>query len=174
MAAIIALIHGEPGAYGISFPDFQGCISGGASIEEALRRGREAITFHIEGMEDVGEPFPKLREVAEIKADPEFADNFADATVAVVDVDLPARAVRVNISIDERLLQRADRAADAAGETRSGYIATALKQRLAGPATDDSSVYQNRKSKKAIGNSPPRGCSRARKGPRSRKKQATT
>lgn len=155
MAAIIALIHGEPGAYGISFPDFQGCISGGASIEEALHRGREALTFHIEGMEDVGEPFPKLREVSEIKADPEFADDFADATVAVVDVDLPARAVRVNISIDERLLQRADRAADAAGETRSGYIATALKQRLAGPATDDGSIYQNRKSKKAIGKSSP-------------------
>jgi predicted RNase H-like HicB family nuclease len=155
MAAIIALIHGEPGAYGISFPDFQGCVSGGASIEEALRRGREALTFHIERMEDVGEPFPKLREVAEIKADPEFTDDFTDATVAVVDVDLPARAVRVNISIDERLLQRADRAADAAGETRSGYIATALKQRLAGPATDDSSVYQNRKSKKAIGKSSP-------------------
>jgi hypothetical protein len=48
-------------------------------------------------MEDVGEPFPKLREVAEIKADPEFADDFADATVTVVDVDLPARAARVNI-----------------------------------------------------------------------------
>jgi hypothetical protein len=55
-------------------------------------------TFHTEGMEDVGQPFPKLREVAEIKTDPEFADDFADAAVAVVDVDLPARAVRVNIS----------------------------------------------------------------------------
>jgi len=60
-------------------------------------------------LEDVGEPFPKLREVAEIKADPEFADDFADATVAVVDFDLAARAVRVNISIDVRRLQRVDR-----------------------------------------------------------------
>jgi len=126
---------------------------GGARCDRFM--GWTRILAYIEGMEDVGEPFPKPREVVEIKADPEFADDFAHATVAVVDVDLPARAVRVNISIDERLLQRADRAADAAGETRSGYIATALKQRLAGPATDDSSVYQNRKSKKAIGKSSP-------------------
>jgi predicted RNase H-like HicB family nuclease len=149
MAAIVALIRGEPGAYGISFPDFGGCISGGASIEEALRRGREALTFHIEGMESVGEPLPKLREVAQIKGDPEFTDDFADAIVALVDVDLLARAVRVNISIDERLLERADRAADAAGETRSGYIAVALKERLAGPVADDKPVYQTGKSRKA-------------------------
>ena len=45
----IALIHGdnEPG-FGVSLPDFPGCVSDGDTEEEAIRRGREALTFHIE------------------------------------------------------------------------------------------------------------------------------
>ena len=36
---VYALIHEENGAYGISFPDFPGCVSGGRSLDEALARG---------------------------------------------------------------------------------------------------------------------------------------
>jgi predicted RNase H-like HicB family nuclease len=132
MTAVIALIHGSPGKYGISFPDFPGCISGGSTIDQAMQRGREALTFHIEGMEAVGEPLPKVRELEEIRVDPEYSKDLEDAVIVAADVDMPTRAVRVNISIDERLLARADKAAEAAGETRSGYIAGALKQRLVG------------------------------------------
>jgi predicted RNase H-like HicB family nuclease len=130
MVAVVGLVHGAPGAYGISFPDFQGCIAGGATIDEALRRGRDALDFHVESMIEVDEALPKVRDIAAIRADPSFAEDFADALVAVVDVDLPAKPVRVNISIDERLLERIDRAAEASGETRSGFIATAMRQRL--------------------------------------------
>jgi predicted RNase H-like HicB family nuclease len=130
MVAVVALVHGAPGAYGISFPDFPGCIAGGGTVDEALRRGRDALDFHVESMIEVGEVLPKVRDIAEIRADREFADDFTDALVAVVDADLPAKAVRVNISIDERLLDRIDRAAQATGETRSGFIAAAARQRL--------------------------------------------
>lgn len=130
MVAVVALVHGKPGAYGISFPDFPGCIAGGATVDEALRRGHDALDFHVESMMEVGEALPKIRDVAEIKADPDYADDFADAVVAVVDAEVPAKAVRVNISIDERLLDRIDRAAQATGETRSGFIAAAARERL--------------------------------------------
>ena len=52
MVAVVAVVHGKAGAYGISFPDFQGCVAGGATVDEALRRGREGLTLHIEGMLD--------------------------------------------------------------------------------------------------------------------------
>jgi predicted RNase H-like HicB family nuclease len=132
MVAIVGLVHGAPGAYGISFPDFQGCIAGGDTIDEALRRGRDALDFHVESMVEVGEALPKVRDIAEIRADPTFVEDFADALVAVVDVALLAKPVRVNISIDERLLERIDCAAVASGETRSGFIASAMRQRLTG------------------------------------------
>lgn len=130
MVAVVALVHGKPGVYGISFPDFPGCVSGGATVDEALRRGRDALDFHVESMMEVGEPLPKIRDIAEIKADPEYDEDFVDALIAVVDAEVPAKAVRVNISIDERLLDRIDRAAEATGETRSGFIAAAARERL--------------------------------------------
>src|SRR5947209_14686277 len=130
MVAVVALVHGKSGAYGISFPDFPGCIAGGASVDEALRRGRDALDFHVESMMEVGEALPKIRDIAEIKADPDYAEDFADAVVAIVEAEVPAKAVRVNISIDERLLDRIDRAAQATGETRSGFMAAAARERL--------------------------------------------
>jgi predicted RNase H-like HicB family nuclease len=156
MVAVVALVHGKPGAYGISFPDFPGCVSGGASVDEALRRGHDALDFHVESMIEVGEPLPKIRDIAEIKADPEFGDDFADAMVAVVDAEVPAKAVRVNISIDERLLDRIDRAAQATGETRSGFIAAAARERLnpretveqpAGQFEEPRAAYRHQKTK---------------------------
>ena len=61
----------------------------------------------------------------EIKADPEFAEDFEDAIIAVVDLELPSRVVRLNISLDESLVLRIDRAAEALGESRSGFLAEA-------------------------------------------------
>jgi predicted RNase H-like HicB family nuclease len=156
MVAVVALVHGRPGAYGISFPDFPGCVSGGATLDEALRRGRDALDFHVESMMEVNEPLPKIRDIAEIRADDEYAEDFADAMVAVVDAEVPAKAVRVNISMDERLLDRIDRAAQATGETRSGFIAAASRERLSPQQTAERSVgrfeepraaYQHRKTK---------------------------
>jgi predicted RNase H-like HicB family nuclease len=103
MVAVVALIDGPPGAYGISFPDFPGAVAGGASVDKALRRGRENLAFHIESMGEVGEALPRVRDIAEIRADPEFVEDFAGTgMVALVDVDLPGRALRLNISMDTR------------------------------------------------------------------------
>jgi hypothetical protein len=63
---------------------------------------------------------------------PAFRDVAQDAVVSLVPVDLPGKAVRVKVSIDESLLDRIDRAAKARGETCSGFLAAAAKARLAG------------------------------------------
>lgn len=47
-------------------------------------------------------------------------------------LDPPGKAVRVNITLEERLLERLDAAAKREGGTRSGYIAAAVRSRLAG------------------------------------------
>jgi predicted RNase H-like HicB family nuclease len=84
MVAVVALVHGVPGAYGISFPDFPGCIAGGETVDEALRRGRDGLELHVECMIEVGEALPKIRDIAEIKADPEYVEDFVEAVVANV------------------------------------------------------------------------------------------
>ena len=59
MADYIALIHKEPASdYGVSFPDFPGCVTAGATLDEARRGAVEALAFHIDGMVEDGEAIP--------------------------------------------------------------------------------------------------------------------
>jgi hypothetical protein len=67
-----------------------------------------------------------------LRRDPLFEGDSTGAVVAIVTLDLPGRAVRVNISLDETLLDQIDRAARARGESRSGFLASAARSRLAG------------------------------------------
>ncbi|MBN9022639.1 MAG: type II toxin-antitoxin system HicB family antitoxin [Rhizobiales bacterium] len=124
------LIHEQDGRYGISFPDFPGCISGGASLDEALARGAETLTFHIEGMIADGDPLPVLRTLEQLRQDAGFLEDAEGAVIAAVPVELPGRAVRVNVSIDEHLLDAIDRAARAAGQSRSAFLASAARARI--------------------------------------------
>jgi predicted RNase H-like HicB family nuclease len=132
---IFALIHEEHGIFGISFPDFPGCISGGATMDEALRRGREALAFHVAGMLEDGDPLPSLRDLTELRSDPNFLEDAKDAIILFLPLDLPGHVARVNVSFDTNLLERIDRAAKARGETRSGFLAEAAKERLANDAS---------------------------------------
>ncbi|ATQ66847.1 MULTISPECIES: type II toxin-antitoxin system HicB family antitoxin [Methylosinus] len=127
----IALIHEENGSFGISFPDFPGCISTASTIDEVIAKGGQALALHVEGMMEDGKTLPHLRGVRELRADPEMADWFEDATVAAIGVDLPKRVVRINISIDQGLLERIDRTAKALGQSRSAFLADAAKLHIA-------------------------------------------
>ncbi len=60
----VAFIHRDRN-YGVSFPDFPGCVSVGDSISEAVRPGSEALALHVEGM---------LRSIDDIHTDPSLAD----------------------------------------------------------------------------------------------------
>lgn len=132
MATIVALIHGKAGAYGIGFPDFPGAVSGGATLDEALARGHDTLTAHVAAFVQAGLDLPPIRTLDEIKADPTCAEDLGDAAlVAVVTVELPGKAVRLNISMDEALVARIDAAARARGESRSRFLAEAARVRLA-------------------------------------------
>lgn len=128
MAHAIALVHEEGGVFGISFPDFPGCISTGATLDEAIARGAMALALHVEGMVEDGEALPLLHSAEEIRR----SIDFGGAVLAAVPVDLPGRSVRVQITMDEHLLSALDRAARASGATRSGKIAEVVRASLRG------------------------------------------
>ena len=129
--SIVALIHGEPGNYGISFPDVPGCISAGASLDEVLANGAEALAFHLEGMAEDGDEAPVPRTLDAIKADPDFAFELSEPyVVALVSYEPPSRAIRINVTMDERLVSAIDRAAKREGGSRSGFLANAAREKL--------------------------------------------
>ena len=65
--------HGPDSGYGISFPDFPGCVSVGETVDAAIRNGRDALAFHVEGLRDDGEPAPRPRSIEEIESDSDLA-----------------------------------------------------------------------------------------------------
>jgi predicted RNase H-like HicB family nuclease len=125
-----ALIHREAGVFGLSFPDFPGVIATGRTAEEAIRKGTEALSFHVAGMVEDGDPLPTLRRLDELERDADYRADAEGAVLAMVPFDLPGKAVRVNISLDEHLLAAIDRAAAAEGRTRSGFLAEAARMKI--------------------------------------------
>ena len=76
--AYLAFIHGVPGDYGISFPDFPGCISAADTMIDVLAMGEEALTFHIEGMMEDGQAIPRPGTRQQIEASGEFSEELAN------------------------------------------------------------------------------------------------
>lgn len=130
MSTVYALIHEEDGVFGISFPDFPGCVSTGLTEDEVLRKGPQALALHVAGMVEDGDPLPATRDLGQLRADPVFREDAEGAIVALVPYETPGRSVRLNISMDENLLDAVDRAASAAGQSRSAFLAEAARRRL--------------------------------------------
>jgi predicted RNase H-like HicB family nuclease len=133
---VVAVIHDENGVYGASFPDFPGCTTVADSADRVIVKAAEVLAFHAEGMAQDGLPLPRIRSLDELRRDPTSART-PRGIIALVPFTPSTGAVRVNITIEESLLARADRAAAAEGETRSGFIATALRERLSGLRSQD-------------------------------------
>jgi len=128
MAHVIGIIHEEAGTFGISFPDFPGCISSGATLDDAVSNGAQALAFHLDGMAEDSEPMPELSSLETLKA--KEADWLAGGVAVAVPVELPGKSVRINITVEERALERIDRAARASGMTRSGFLVASALDRV--------------------------------------------
>jgi predicted RNase H-like HicB family nuclease len=115
----IAYLHKDRDSdYGVSFPDFPGCITAGKTLDEASRMAGEALTLHIQGMIEDGEEVP---EPARLDAIAEDAAKHG-AIAFMVRLDAPDTTVRVNITARESQIRKIDALAEAAGMTRSGYM----------------------------------------------------
>jgi predicted RNase H-like HicB family nuclease len=127
---VVALIDHENGIYGVSFPDFPGCTTTAPDLDAAAARAAAALAFHVEGLAEDG-PLPVPRTLQQLQADKSFRADAKGAVVMLVPYAPPSKSVRLNITLDESLLNRVDQAAQRAGETRSGYLAAAARRRLA-------------------------------------------
>jgi predicted RNase H-like HicB family nuclease len=116
----IAIIHKEADSdYGVSFPDFPGCITAGRSLEEAKDMAGEALGGHVEEILAAGETIPAASSLDRVMADPAFRDGVA----FLVGVKPRGRTVRVNITMDEADLRVIDERARAQGLSRSAFLA---------------------------------------------------
>jgi len=133
MSRYIALVDGKAGAYGVVVPDLPGCTSGGRTTDEALRNAVEALRLWVEDARADGETVPRPRSADALRADPEVAAALAEgAALAIVPLILDAgRPAKANLSLDAGLLAAIDEAAEAHGLTRSAFIASAAREKIA-------------------------------------------
>ena len=94
MPHYITLIHKEAdSSYGVSFPDMPGVIAAADSIDEAMRNASEVLEFAAQDWrEHTGRAFPQARTVDDLRADPAFQENSADAVIAAVPFRAKAEA----------------------------------------------------------------------------------
>lgn len=133
MSRYIGILDGKAGAYGIVIPDLPGCNAGGATIEDTMRDAIGAMNAWAEAVLARGGKIPAPRKLEKLRADPEIAEALAEGGALVViplvrDLGRPTKA---NLSIDAGLLAAIDEAAEALGVTRSAFLASAARDKIA-------------------------------------------
>lgn len=92
----VAIIHKDVDSdFGVSFPDFPGCITAGRTIDEAKAMAAEALAGHIAVMRETGEPVPDPSTLAEV-----MSSTFVrDGTPFLVSVKSPGEPASVNVTL---------------------------------------------------------------------------
>jgi len=137
MTNYIAIVHKETKSdFGVSFPDFPGCITAGKNIDEAKDMAQEALTLHIQGMLEDGEQLPVPSRLEEIMSDPDYANAIAYLVVSVPDAK--PRTIRVNVTVPEMTLKQIDAAAKKRGMSRSSFLVHAAQNAIQSIQSDTS------------------------------------
>jgi predicted RNase H-like HicB family nuclease len=129
MANYIAVVHKDPKSdFGVSFPDFPGCITAGSTIDEAKDMGHEALSLHVKGMQEDGENIPVPSRLEDIMDDPGYTDAAAILVVSVSKAK--PRTIRVNITVPEDMLRKIDTVAKKRGMSRSSFLVHAAQNAI--------------------------------------------
>ena len=88
-----AIFSIDPDGISVEFPDLPGCLTCGETEEEAMEMAKEALSLHLWGMEDDGDPIPQSSRLADLALDenqvvtlvevwmPPFRDKMANKAV---------------------------------------------------------------------------------------------
>lgn len=94
MKPFVAIVHREPNsAYGVTFPDAPGCFAAADEMDDLFANAADALALWADGLREDGIAAPQARDLSEIKADPLWAEAFADAAL-VIAVPAPQPPVR--------------------------------------------------------------------------------
>jgi len=129
MANYIAVVHKDAKSdFGVSFPDFPGCITAGSSIDEAKDMAHDALSLHIKGMMEDGANIPAPSKLEDIMDDPDYSDAAAILIVSVSETK--TRSVRVNITVPKDMLRKIDKVAKKRGMSRSSFLVHAAQNAI--------------------------------------------
>lgn len=118
-----AIIEPDDGSFTVHFPDIPGLYSEGATTTEAAINAEEALNMHLAAAAEEGIAIAAPSALDALKVE-------QGGAMALVRGEMPGRAMRVQITLEEGLLKRIDRAAS----NRSRFLAEAARAKLAAMA----------------------------------------
>ena len=131
MQRFFALLDGGRGGYGVAFPDCPGCTAMGRDENEAYENALEALGEWVHDARSEGAN-PKPRTLAQLRRDKSVQSALEEGAVLLTVPLLieDGKPVKANISLDRGLLDAIDHAAKRAGLTRSGFLASAAREKI--------------------------------------------
>lgn len=127
----VAIVDGSADVWGARLPDFPGCYGGGPTPKAAIDDVTSALTVFVADMLNDGEAIPTPTDLGEVMARMADGREDAGATVFVPLLLDSGRSVKANISLDAGLLQQIDAEAKRRGLTRSAFLASAARDKIA-------------------------------------------
>jgi predicted RNase H-like HicB family nuclease len=128
MTYFVGILDGADDVWGVTLPDVDGCIGGGATAEEAIESATIALREVMAHRQSKGLDLPRPGSLAAVLASGEHGEN---PTVVMIPLLLDAgRTVRANLTLDAGLLEAVDVAAARRGVTRSAFMASAAREKL--------------------------------------------
>lgn len=111
-----ALIDGEDGAYGVTFPDLPGVVAMAATADQALVKAEDALRDYAIETEKDGQ--------ARISPSPieDVTPPAGSTLVSIPLIHLSGRSIRANMLLDEGVRAFIDSEANRRGMTRTLYV----------------------------------------------------
>lgn len=132
-----AVIDRSASGFGVSFPDFPGCVANGATVQEAAVQAEAALALHLDGMRADKDAIPQPSALDDI--DPvEGADDVARVLVRA---DMPGTFSRIQVTIEDSVLA----AIDANATNRSSFLTEAARSALKERTGVDFTMQQARR-----------------------------
>jgi len=112
--------------FGVTFPDFPGCVTVGGDLQDAAQKAEEVLDLHIQGLLFDEEEIPEPTSIDRIVP---FAEG-CELCRLLVRAYVPGRSTPVTIHLEDDLLVRIDAAVARTGSTRSDFLADAARKAL--------------------------------------------
>lgn len=129
MTHYLGILDGSEDAWGVRFPDCPGAYGAGATAEQAVASATVGLALWAAATVKDGEKLPAPRTLAAIAGSGEIA---AGETTVLIPLLLDSgRTVRANVTFDAGLLEAIDEAAAQRGLTRSAFLASAAREKIA-------------------------------------------
>jgi predicted RNase H-like HicB family nuclease len=128
----IAIEEGDSDkAYGVIFPDLEGCFSAGDTLDEAIESAQEAVEGYLELLLQDGDKLPDFKSIQEHRITPEY-DGFIWSFVSVDMTPFLGKSKKVNVTLPELLIKQIDKVAstNSVYKNRSGFLAKAAMHEL--------------------------------------------